>query len=51
MSQMLWSHDCLDEKVINQRPKKNLNKARETFKKCGAEGWVKKYEKELATLS
>jgi class 3 adenylate cyclase/tetratricopeptide (TPR) repeat protein len=29
----------------------NLSKAIEIFKECGADGWVEKYEKELATLS
>jgi hypothetical protein len=28
-----------------------LNTAVEIFKKCGADGWVEKYEKELASLS
>jgi tetratricopeptide (TPR) repeat protein len=30
--------------------KEKLNKAIEIFKECGADGWVKKYEKELAEL-
>ncbi len=29
----------------------SLGKAIEIFKECGADGWVEKYEKELATLS
>jgi Tfp pilus assembly protein PilF len=29
----------------------NLNKTIEIFKECGADGWVEKYEKELASLS
>jgi class 3 adenylate cyclase/tetratricopeptide (TPR) repeat protein len=29
----------------------NLGKAIEIFKECGADGWVEKYQKELATLS
>ncbi|MGZ3525002.1 MAG: AAA family ATPase, partial [Thermodesulfobacteriota bacterium] len=33
------------------KAKENLGKAIEIFKKCGADGWVEKYEKELATLS
>jgi len=33
------------------KAKENLNKAIEILKKCGADGWVKKYKKELATLS
>jgi tetratricopeptide (TPR) repeat protein len=31
--------------------KENLTKAIEIFKECGADGWVEKYEKELAALS
>jgi hypothetical protein len=30
--------------------KENLTKAIEIFKECGADGWVEKYEKELAEL-
>ena len=33
------------------KAKENLSKAIEIFKDCGADGWVDKYEKELATLS
>jgi tetratricopeptide (TPR) repeat protein len=33
------------------KAKKNLNKAIEILKECGADGWVEKYEKELAALS
>ena len=32
------------------RVKENLTKAIEIFKECGADGWVEKYEKELASL-
>jgi len=32
------------------KAKENLNKAIEIFKKCGADGWVEKYDKELALL-
>jgi tetratricopeptide (TPR) repeat protein len=32
------------------KAKENLSKAIEIFKDCGADGWVVKYEKELATL-
>ena len=31
--------------------KEKLTKAIELFKECGADGWVEKYEKELAALS
>jgi predicted ATPase/class 3 adenylate cyclase len=33
------------------KAKENLSKAIEIFKECGADGWVEKYEKELAALS
>ncbi|MBL7177227.1 MAG: hypothetical protein ISS66_15495 [Desulfobacteraceae bacterium] len=33
------------------KAKENLNKAIEILKECGADGWVEKYEKELAELS
>ena len=33
------------------KAKKNLNKAIEIFSECGADGWVGKYENELAKLS
>jgi tetratricopeptide (TPR) repeat protein len=32
------------------KAKENLNKSIEIFKECGADGWVEKYEKELAAL-
>jgi len=32
------------------KAKENLLKAIEIFKKCGADGWVEKYEKELAAM-
>ncbi len=32
------------------KAKENLNRAIEIFKECGADGWVKKYEEELASL-
>ena len=30
--------------------RKNLNKAIKIFTECGVDGWVEKYEKELAEL-
>jgi Tfp pilus assembly protein PilF len=33
------------------KARENLSKAVEIFKDCGADGWVKKYEKELVSLS
>ena len=32
------------------KAQENLGKAIEIFKECGADGWVEKYEKELATF-
>jgi hypothetical protein len=31
--------------------KEQLTKAIDIFKECGADGWVEKYEKELALIS
>jgi hypothetical protein len=36
------------KKRDKSKAKENLNKAIEIFKECGAEGWVKKYEEEMA---
>lgn len=33
------------------KARENLSKAVEIFKDCGADGWVKKYKKELVSLS
>ena len=33
------------------KAQEKLRKAIEIFKECGADGWVKKYEKELASLN
>jgi len=43
--------DLLKRKNDLSSAKENLNKAIEIFKECGADGWVKKYEEELAALS
>jgi hypothetical protein len=32
------------------KARENLSKAIDIFKECGADGWVEKYEKELASL-
>jgi class 3 adenylate cyclase/tetratricopeptide (TPR) repeat protein len=40
-----------ERKGDQSKAKENLNKAIEILKECGADGWVKKYEKELAALS
>jgi class 3 adenylate cyclase/tetratricopeptide (TPR) repeat protein len=56
---MMWhlaTDYVLHAKIFNRREKlpktkENLIKATEIFQKCGADGWVKKYEKELAALA
>jgi len=40
----------LNRKDERSKAKKNMCKAIEIFKECGADGWVDKYEKELAQL-
>ena len=40
----------LNRKDDPSKAKQNLRKALEIFKECGADGWVDKYEKELARL-
>ena len=42
--------DLFKRKGDRLKAQENLGKAIEIFKECGADGWVKKYEKELATL-
>jgi tetratricopeptide (TPR) repeat protein len=42
--------DLFKRKGNLPKAKENLSKAIEIFRECGADGWVKKYEKELATL-
>jgi tetratricopeptide (TPR) repeat protein len=43
--------DLLTRKGDRQKAVENLGKAIETFKECGADGWVEKAEKDLALLS
>jgi tetratricopeptide (TPR) repeat protein len=43
--------EVFERKGDQSKAKENLNQATETFKKCGADGWVEKYAKELASLS
>jgi tetratricopeptide (TPR) repeat protein len=43
--------EVFKRKGDQSKAKENLNQAIETFKECGADGWVDKYEKELAALS
>ena len=42
--------DLLKQKGNLPKAKENLNKAVENLKECGADGWVKKYKKEMAEL-
>ncbi len=43
--------DLFKRKGDLPKTKENLNKAIKIFKECGADGWVEKYEKELASFS
>ena len=43
--------DLFKRKGDQSREKENLDDAIEIFKRCGADGWLKKAEKELAALS
>jgi tetratricopeptide (TPR) repeat protein len=43
--------EILTRKGDRSKAKENLNKAIEILRECGADGWVEKYEKELAALS
>ena len=42
--------ELLKRKGDLTKAKENLTKAIKIFKECGADGWVEKYEKELAEL-
>ena len=42
--------ELFKRKSDQSKAKENLNKAIEILKECGADGWVEKYEKELALL-
>jgi len=43
--------DLYKQKGDQSKAKENLNNAIEILKECGADGWVERYEKELAELS
>ena len=43
--------DLFKRKGVRLKARENLGKAIEILKECGADGWIEKYEKELATLS
>ena len=42
--------ELVRRKGDQEKAKKNLGKAIEIFKECGADGWVEKYEMELEAL-
>jgi flagellin-specific chaperone FliS len=42
--------DLFIKKGDQSKAKENLSKAIAIFKECGADGWVEKYEKELAAI-
>jgi tetratricopeptide (TPR) repeat protein len=42
--------ELFKRKGEKQKARENFSKAIEIFNQCGADGWVEKYEKELATL-
>ena len=42
--------DLFKRKGDRSKAQENLGKAIEIFKKCGADGWVKKYEEQMAKL-
>jgi class 3 adenylate cyclase/tetratricopeptide (TPR) repeat protein len=46
----LYAELC-NRKGDQSKVKENLHKAIEIYKECGADGWVKKYDEELAALS
>ncbi len=43
--------ELFKQKGDQSKAKENLNKAIEIYRECGADGWLKKAEKELAALS
>jgi hypothetical protein len=43
--------DLFKRKSDRLKAQENLGKAIGIFKECGADGWVEKYEKELAIIS
>jgi hypothetical protein len=43
--------ELFKRKVDKSKAKENLTMAIDIFKECGADGWVKKYEEEMASLS
>ncbi len=46
-----YAEGLLKRKGEKSKAKENLGKAIEIYRECGADGWVEKYEKELAAIS
>jgi hypothetical protein len=49
-SDYVLSSELFKRKEDFPKVKENLTKAIEIFSECGADGWVEKYEKELASF-
>ncbi len=43
--------ELFKRKGDQSKAKENLTKALDIYKQCGADGWVRKYEEGLASLS
>ena len=43
--------DLLTKKGDRQKAQGNMGKAIETFKECGADGWIEKAERKLAEMA
>ena len=46
-----WYAEWFKKKGDMQGAKEQLTKAIDIFRECGADGWVEKYQKELALIS
>jgi len=47
---MSYQHQLTKKKSDISKAKKHITKVIALFKECGADGWVEKYEKELAVM-
>ncbi|MBW1888422.1 MAG: hypothetical protein JRI52_08755 [Deltaproteobacteria bacterium] len=43
--------ELFKRKGDQSKARENLNKAIEIFKECGADGWVERYEQEMAAIA
>ena len=48
---IILNAELFHRKKERLKAQKNLGKAIDLFKECGADGWVEKYERELARIS